>query len=109
MHAISMVFRLLLRLLRQSLDRDATAESEESATTRRPAQGSSSSLRLARAPLMLALFAAALAAVAISVLLPTPRETAGGPPANLVLSIPEIGRGAPRDLLARSPPRSAAA
>lgn len=88
-----MVFRLLYRLLLQSLNRGADAELGESAAAGRTATGVAASRRgrPAAAVLAFVLGACVLAAVVVAVLRPTLPTGAGGPGATLRLSISAVG------------------
>ena len=85
-----MVFRLLYRLLLQSLDRDAAAEPERSGTARGRTKEGPAPFRHAAGPLIIALSFVAVVVVAISVLLPPPTNMFGDVSANLSLSIPDV-------------------
>ena len=91
-HSNHMVFRLLYRLLLQSLNRGADAEREESAAADRPAAGVVARPHLhAAAVLVLVLGAFVVATVASWVLRPTLPTGPDGPGATLQLSIPVAG------------------
>ena len=91
-HSNPMVFRLLYRLLLQSLDRGADAELERSATAGRPRTGAVARYPRRRAATVLAVVAGAcmLGAAAYFVLAPTPPAKGGGPGATLRLTIPAV-------------------
>lgn len=91
-HSNPMVFRLLYRLVLQSLDRSADAELERAAAVGRPGTGAAAPLPRRHAATMPALVLAAcvLGAVVFAVLTPTPPATDGGPGAVLRLTIPAV-------------------
>ena len=92
-HSNLMVFRLLYRLLLQSLNRRADAELGESAAAGRPAAGIAAPRprRHAATVLALVLGACVLAAAVLAVLRPTMTTDSGGPGAALHLSISADG------------------
>lgn len=92
-HSNLMVFRLLYRLLLQSLNRGADAELEDSAAARQTATGIAASRPRgpAVALLVLVLGACVLAVVALVGLRPTLSTRTGGPDATLRLSISAVG------------------
>lgn len=92
-HSNPMVFRLLYRLLLQSLDRGADAESAKSSIAGRTATGIAAPRprRPVAAVLALALGVCILAAVVLAILRPTLPTGTGGPGATLRLSISAAG------------------
>ena len=92
-HSNPMVFRLLYRLLLQSLNRGADPELGETAAASRPAAGIAAphAHRNAAQVLALALGACVLAAVVLSVVRPTLPTDAGGAGAVLRLSMSAVG------------------
>ena len=85
-----MVLRLLYRLLLQRLDRDAGAQSRQSAASERTANGLAPLLARPAAATMLAVGVAALAVVVTWALLPTSPRNADGTLAHLSLRIPVV-------------------
>lgn len=91
-HSNPMVFRLLYRLLLQSLDRSADAELEPSAAAGRPRTRAAARhpRRHVATVLALVMGGCVLGGVALVVLVPTPPGKDGGPVAVLRLSIPAV-------------------
>ena len=88
-----MVFRLLYRVLLQSLDRGANAEPKDAGAAGRPSSEirGTHPRRRRVATLAVLLGAGAIAALVLAGLLPVPLETTGERAATLRLSIPEVG------------------
>ena len=88
-----MVFRLLYRVLLQSLDRGASAEPEDTGAAGRPSKDTrgTRSRRRSVAALAVVLGAGAIAALVLAGLLPPPLETTGDRAAALRLGIPVVG------------------
>ena len=91
LQAMSMVLRLLYRLLLQRLDRDALAGSVESAAIARTADGFSLSFAHPAYATLLALGVVGLAVVALSVLPSASLKNTDGALAGLSLNIPVVG------------------
>ena len=86
-----MVFRLLYRVLLQSLDRGASAEPEDAGAAGRPSSEIRGTRRRHVATLAVLLGTGTIAALMLAGLLPVPLETTGDRAATLRLSIPEVG------------------
>ena len=87
-----MVFRLLYRLLLQSLDRGSGAEPQDCTAAGRPEHGASEPRPRRRHTPILAfvLGVGALAVVVLAVIVPAPQSTTDGPAAVLRLSVPVV-------------------
>ena len=91
-NSMLMIFRLLYRLVLQSLDRGATSEPDEFAATGGPENGISQHRPHRRRAVALAfvLGAGALTAIVLAVLVSKPERTTGGSAAALRLIIPVV-------------------